>query len=193
MFRDLLAAQFASLSEQQLAQLENHFRTLTQWNKRLNLTRIGALEDAVRLHYCESLLLASTLPPGPLRIADVGSGAGFPGIPIAIARPDCVVALIDAHRRKAVFLSETSRDLQGVSVFPVRAESSTWRGDWMVARAVKPSEVLWLSLAPRAALLMSSDDLINVQAPDRVVKIPGSINRVIATFHVEHGKIDKHG
>ena len=63
----------------------------------------------------------------------------------------------------------------------------------MVARAVKPSEVLSLSLAPRAALLMSSDDLINVQAPDRVVKIPGSINRVIATFHVEHGKIDKHG
>lgn len=193
MFRDLLAAQFGSLSEQQLAQLEHHFNTLTRWNKSLNLTRIDTAEDAVRLHYYESLLLASLLPSGPLRIADIGSGAGFPGVPIAVFRPDCSVALIEAHRRKAVFLSEISRDLPNVRVLTERAETSEWRGDWMVARAVKPLDVLRLPLAPWAALLISSSDLPHLRAPESTVKIPWSTNRVIATFHVEHGKIDKHG
>ncbi len=193
MFRELLIAEFGSLTQEQLAQLEQHFITLTRWNKRINLTKIRSIEDAVRLHYCESLLLASSLPAGPLRIADIGSGAGFPGIPIAVFRRDCTVCLIEAHRRKAVFLNEVSRDLPNASVLAGRAESSSWRGEWVVARAVKPAEVLALRLAPRAALLMSSEDLANLPAAEYVVKIPWSTNRVIATFHVEHGNIDKRG
>jgi 16S rRNA (guanine(527)-N(7))-methyltransferase RsmG len=193
MFQEMLAAEFGALSPDQCARLEEHFNTLTRWNKRINLTRIESIEDAVRLHYYESLLLASMLPEGPLRIADVGSGAGFPGIPVAVFRSDSSVCLIEAHRRKAVFLSEAARDLPNVSVIAGRAESSEWRGDWMIARAVKPANVLALHLAPCAALLISSEDFVNLPPPDRVERIPWSTNRVVATFHVEHGKIDKRG
>jgi 16S rRNA (guanine(527)-N(7))-methyltransferase RsmG len=193
MFQQLLAAEFGGLSEEQLTQLEEHFGTLRHWNKSLNLTRIDSIEDAVRLHYGESLLLAATLPKGQLSIADIGSGAGFPGIPVAVFRRDCTVLLIESHQRKAVFLREVSRNLPNGSVVAERAELLDWRGDWIISRAVKPADVLALSLAPRAALLMSSEDLVNLPPPDRIERIPWSKSRVIATFHVEHGKIDRHG
>ena len=84
MFRDLLVREFApygSLTVDQIDALEAHYKLLTQWNARLNLTRIESVEDAVRLHYCESLFVGTRLPAGPLRIVDVGSGAGFPEFP----------------------------------------------------------------------------------------------------------------
>ena len=86
-FSELLAAEFApygSLSQSQLDLLEAHYALLMHWNKRLNLTRITELVSVVRLHYCESLFLGLHLPKTTLRIADVGSGAGFPGIPVAV-------------------------------------------------------------------------------------------------------------
>jgi len=81
MFRELLAREFASygsLTVTQIDQLEAHYNLLVRWNARLNLTRIDSIEDAVRLHYCESLFVGTRLPAGSLRIVDVGSGAGFP-------------------------------------------------------------------------------------------------------------------
>jgi 16S rRNA (guanine527-N7)-methyltransferase len=82
--------------------LRAHFELLQRWNKSLNLTRI----DSVERNYGESLFLGRHLPPGPLRICDIGSGAGFPGFPVAVLRPDCEITLIEAHQRKAVFLKE---------------------------------------------------------------------------------------
>src|SRR5262249_25647948 len=134
-------------------QLESHFNLLTAWNQRLNLTRIESLEDAVKLHYCESLFLGYWLPPGALHIADVGSGAGFPGIPIAILRPECSVTLVESHQRKSVFLAEASRGLPNVRVLLSRAEEIHESFDWVVSRAVDPKSVLNLNQAPRAALL----------------------------------------
>src|SRR6266404_3596684 len=140
MFRELLAAEFApygSLSEDQLAQLERHYKLLVHWNQTINLTRIRKLEEVVRFHYCESLFLARALPLGPLRIVDVGSGGGFPGIPVAIFRPDCTVDLVESHQRKAVFLQEAARELPNVRVIAKRAEACEGRYDWMLARAVR--------------------------------------------------------
>ena len=128
MFRDLLVREFApygSLTVAQLDALQAHYELLTQWNARLNLTRIESVEDAVRLHYCESLFAGTRLPAGPLHIADVGSGAGFPGIPIAILRPECVLTLIESHQRKGVFLREASRNLKNVKVVTDRSENLT--------------------------------------------------------------------
>ena len=84
MFSELLASEFApygSLTVEQIDALEAHYNLLVQWNARLNLTRIESVEDAVRLHYCESLFVGTKLPVGPLRIVDVGSGAGLPRNP----------------------------------------------------------------------------------------------------------------
>lgn len=192
MFRDLLAAEwsrFGTLPDDQLAKLERHHNLLIRWNATLNLTRIRKLADVVRLHYCESLYLANALPAGELHIADVGSGAGFPGIPLAVARPECSVALIESHQRKAVFLTEAARDLPNVRVLATRAEALDTGFDWLTSRAVRPTQVLALSLAPRAALLMGADDLPRLPIPDRVHPLPWGDRRVLATFHVERDKI----
>src|SRR5580693_9684977 len=140
------------------------------WNRRLNLTRIEDLEDAVRLHYCESLFLGKFLPAGALRIADVGSGAGFPGFPVAVLRPECTVDLVESHQRKAVFLREARAELGNIRVIGARAETlGQGSYDWVVSRAVRPSEVLALNLAPQAAVLMSGSDL------DRLEQKPNSV------------------
>ena len=155
-FKSLLELEFSpygALTPEQLTLLEEHYRLLLRWNQKINLTRITGLRDAVRYHYCESLYLAKRLPAGPLRIVDIGSGAGFPGIPVAIYRPECSVDLVESHQRKAVFLREAARQLPNVRVLPQRAESVTDSYDWTISRAVRPDDVLKLKLAPHVALL----------------------------------------
>ncbi len=179
-FQRLLAAEFApygKLNESQLTALEAHYELLLRWNRKINLTRIVELQEAVRLHYCESLYLATLLPPVPLLIADVGSGGGFPGVPVAVLRPDCSVTLIESHQRKAAFLREI-RGLQNVQVYAGRAEECSVGFDWLVARAVRPSEVLALGLAPRAALLISKSDAASLGA--KLYSIPWGQDRVAA-------------
>jgi 16S rRNA (guanine527-N7)-methyltransferase len=155
-FREIVAREFP-VSPHQLDQLETHFELLTRWNQRLNLTRIESVEDAAKLHYCESLYLGSKLPPGPLRIADIGAGAGFPGTPIAILRPECQVTLVESHQRKAVFLRESTRELPNVTVFAGRAEALPGPFDWVVSRAVTPEDVLKLPLSENFALLVGPE------------------------------------
>jgi 16S rRNA (guanine527-N7)-methyltransferase len=181
-FRELLSEEFkphAILSPAQLNLLERHYLLLQHWNRTLNLTRIDDLVENVRFNYCESLFLGLKLPPGPLRIADVGSGAGFPGIPIAIVRPDLDVTLIEAHHRKAVFLREATSGVRNAQVFPGRAEACSERFDWIVSRAVSPSFVLALGLAPNCALLSSRRAALpnstRVELPwgrDRIIDVP---------------------
>lgn len=184
MFKEQLAAEFAPygrLSELQLNQLERHYELLARWNQRLNLTRIRDELEAVQLHYCESLFLANYLPPGSQQIVDIGSGGGFPGLPIAIFRPDCEVTLVEAHQRKAVFLKEASRELPNVHVRSSRAEDLDGTFDWLVARAVAPSDILKLELAPNIGLLVGVDDADEAQG--KVQSIPWGNRRVL--FHVK--------
>jgi 16S rRNA (guanine(527)-N(7))-methyltransferase RsmG len=139
MFGDLLRQRLAGVVEVspgQVEALETHYQLLLRWNRALNLTSIKRMEEAVERHYCESLFLGTHLPQGPLRIADIGSGAGFPGLPVALLRPDCSVTLIESHQRKAVFLSEASRNLPNVRVLATRAEDVKERFDWAISRAV---------------------------------------------------------
>ena len=103
--------------------------------------------EAVQFHYCESLFLGRALPSGPLTVADFGSGAGFPGIPVAILRPDLHVVLIESDARKAVFLREATRELTNVEALVSRFEDCSRRFDWVVARAVAPKSVLASQLA----------------------------------------------
>jgi 16S rRNA (guanine527-N7)-methyltransferase len=184
MFRDLLVHEFApycSLTAEQIELLEAHYNLLVQWNARLNLTRIDSVEEAVRLHYCESLFVGTRLPAGPLRIVDVGSGAGFPGIPIAILRPESTVTLVESHQRKGVFLREASRNLKNVTVVTDRAENLKAGFDWLVSRAVSPDQVLKLEMASNLALLVGSEA---VPGADRREPIPWGASRFLA-FHVE--------
>lgn len=158
MFPDLLRGQLGSiieLSPLQIQQLERHFELLIRWNQVLNLTSVRNPEEIVERHYRESLFLATCLPPGALRIGDLGSGAGFPGVPLAIAKPEFSVTLIEAHQRKAVFLREVSRALPNIRVLASRAEKLRDSFDWVVCRAVRFSEIekTAANLAPNIAFL----------------------------------------
>jgi 16S rRNA (guanine527-N7)-methyltransferase len=144
MFAEVLRSKLAGicqLSESQIEGLTSHYELLTRWNKVLSLTSVRTLEEAVERHYCESIFAACHLPKGPVSVADVGSGAGFPGIPIAIVRHDCSVALIESHQRKAAFLKEVSRGLGNVRVLAKRAEDVLETFDWVVSRAVRYSDI----------------------------------------------------
>ena len=161
MFRDLLlqrVSAFCELSSAQLDQLERHYELMLRWNKTINLTRIDGVEEAVDRHYAESLFLGSKLPMGPLTIADVGAGAGFPGLPVAVLRPECKVTLIESHKRKAVFLKEASRSCSNITVVAQRAEEVTQTFDWVVSRAVSWEDLRKYAskLAPKLALLGNS-------------------------------------
>jgi 16S rRNA (guanine527-N7)-methyltransferase len=152
-------AGIADLSSERIAALEAHYQLMLRWNKALNLTKITELEEAIDRHYMESLFLGAHLPAGLQHIADIGSGAGFPGFPIAILRPDCDIALIESHQRKAVFLREATRDLPNVRVVSKRAEDVAERFDWAVSRAVSYADLgdLLSRLAPRTALLTGAE------------------------------------
>jgi 16S rRNA (guanine527-N7)-methyltransferase len=144
MFVELLRSKLAGvceLSQPQLDRLNSHYELLTRWNKVLSLTSVRTLEESVERHYCESVFAACQLPVGSALIADLGSGAGFPGIPIAIVRQDCSVVLIEAHLRKAAFLKEATRDLANVRVVADRAERVVQDFDWVVSRAVRYSDI----------------------------------------------------
>jgi 16S rRNA (guanine527-N7)-methyltransferase len=161
-FRDLLRERLcgiAELTDEQAEALESHYNLLVLWNRKLNLTAIRDLAEAVERHYAESLFLAAHLPAGPLRIADVGSGAGFPGLPVAIYRPDCMVTLIESHQRKAVFLKEAARSLSNVRVLARRAEQVDEEFDLAISRAVSYHDLTpsLKVLAPAAALLNAAE------------------------------------
>jgi 16S rRNA (guanine527-N7)-methyltransferase len=160
-FADLLRSKLASLrnlSNEQAEQMRRHYDLLVRWNKVLNLTAIRTPEEAVERHYCESIFAADHLPEGQLSIADLGSGAGFPGIPIAIIRPEFAVALIESHQRKAAFLREAARDLANVRIIAARAEEVSERFDWVVSRAVKYSDIVEdLKRLGKSAELLTGD------------------------------------
>jgi 16S rRNA (guanine527-N7)-methyltransferase len=163
-FRELLRQKLtgvAVLTPEQLLALETHYKLLLHWNRVLNLTAIESASEAIERHYCEAVFLATRLPSGPLRIADIGSGAGFPGFPLAIVRQDCKVTLIESHRRKAVFLREASRAVSNIRVLTSRAEDVQERFDHAVSRAVSCRALLpaLKILAPAADLLIGEEAL----------------------------------
>lgn len=162
-FSDLLGREFRRLSPEQAAELCRHYALLVRWNRVLNLTSVDRLEEAVVRHYCESLFLADHLPAEPVSVLDVGSGAGFPGIPVAVLRPDCTVTLAESHRRKAVFLREATRHLKNVKVAAERAEGIRGSFDWVVSRAVRWEDVLPIT-TDRVALLVGQQDASDASA-----------------------------
>jgi 16S rRNA (guanine527-N7)-methyltransferase len=148
------------VSGAQMELLEAHYELLTRWNKVLNLTAIRNTEEAAERHYCEALFLAAHIREGVGTVADVGSGAGFPGLPVAVVRPDIQVVLIESHQRKAVFLREASRGLANVRVLSVRAEGVRERFDLAISRAVSYGDLEGAikSLAPAADLLTGAEE-----------------------------------
>jgi 16S rRNA (guanine527-N7)-methyltransferase len=105
-----------------LDQLSIYLELLLKWNGRTNLSAIRDPEEIIRRHFGESLFAARYLPEGKT-LLDLGSGAGFPGLPIALAHPHLAVILAESQNKKASFLREVIRTLDlPIEVWPHRVE-----------------------------------------------------------------------
>ena len=110
---------------------------LMKWNVRMNLTAVRDEEGILRRHFSESIVCARALPLGIGTLLDFGSGAGFPGIPIALCRSEIAVTLGESQAKKAAFLREAARVLNlGVKVHGDRVEALKERFDCVTLRAV---------------------------------------------------------
>ena len=182
-FRSALRAALASLdlaclSEEQVAQLVKHYSLMRAWNRRVNLTRIVEPDEAARLHYADSLF-GGRFIKGARRILDIGSGAGFPALPLAVLRPDVEVTALEANQKKSVFLNEAKDDL-GLANFKVRTarlESFDLTGyDLLASRALDRAEEV---LPPVIARLDAGQRFMLYCAPDLLAKINNLLGPVI--------------
>jgi 16S rRNA (guanine527-N7)-methyltransferase len=134
----------AELSDEQLEKVKVFLELLRRWNAKTNLTSIRNPEEIITRHFGESFFLASQLcAPGESGCAiDFGSGAGFPGVPLAIYAPTMRVTLIESQNKKATFLKEAVRALAltNVAVFAGRGESFAGHADVVSMRAVEKFE-----------------------------------------------------
>lgn len=151
--RDLFArcvAPFGVEPTPELAdRLEIYVRLLVEWNQKMNLTAITDPVGVAVKHFADSLTVAPLLPAGEFTLIDVGTGAGFPGVPLALLRPDCRLTLLDSLNKRLVFLEEVCRQLDlPVTLIHARAEEGGRRPDLReqydvaVARAVAAMPVL---------------------------------------------------
>jgi len=202
-----------SLSQSQLDQISIYLDLLLRWNARINLTAIRNEEEIVTRHFGESLFLARHLfnagatllahsamsgtPPHPTRVLDIGSGAGFPAIPIKIWAPHIHLTLIESNHKKAAFLSEVGRALKltDINVMPGRAEaiaiSLRSKADVVTLRAVDrletilPQAVAFLAPKGTLALLVTTTQIPRLMTLTSLkwhsqIHIPKSHTRVLS-------------
>jgi len=149
--KQVVAKMQLSLSEEQYRMFEKYYDFLLEYNQRVNLTRITEPREVAAKHFGDSLAVfdSDAFLPG-YSVIDVGSGAGFPGLPLAMMRPDIKMTLVDSLRKRTVFLSEVIAmlGLANVTVIQARAEDlgqdQKYRAcfDIVLARAVAPLNVL---------------------------------------------------
>ena len=159
------------LTASQLSALELYEAELIQWNQRFNLTAIHEPEKIRVKHFLDSLTCLTAMSETPMeRVIDVGTGAGFPGLPIKILNPEMQLTLVESVGKKASFCRHIveTLDLSGVEVIHNRAETvghmddHRQRYDWALARAVAVMPTLMEYLLPLvriggAALAMKGD------------------------------------
>jgi len=145
----------------QLQLFEKYYSILFDWNQKMNITAIEALDDVMVFHFLDSLtpLLTGKIGSGA-KIVDVGSGGGFPGIPLKIMRPDVEMVLVDSSMKRVSFLNELINvlSLEGIYVIHSRAELVGNKKDYresfavVLSRAVAQLRVLCEYCLPLTAL-----------------------------------------
>jgi len=110
--RRALAEFRIAVTDPQISQIQQYMRILLAWNEKVNLTAIREPLEILYRHFCESMYAAPRVSFQNGRLADIGSGGGFPGIPLKIMLPESEVFLVESNVKKATFLAEVARDLQ---------------------------------------------------------------------------------
>jgi 16S rRNA (guanine527-N7)-methyltransferase len=182
-------------NEQQVHCIQQYMGMLLKWNEAVNLTAIRDPLEILYRHFCESMFATTVVSLDNGRLADVGSGGGFPGLPLKILRPELEVFLVESNVKKATFLAEVVRDLglTGTRVLVSRYEElgeELTPLDVVCSRAVGefPAFLQWASServdAKRAILWIGGRDLDEVKQLARwewrePVQIPQSLRRFL--------------
>jgi 16S rRNA (guanine527-N7)-methyltransferase len=183
-----------------LQALQRYLDLLLLWNAKVNLTAVRDPEKIVTRHFGESLFAAQVLLAGrsdaatPTTLTDVGSGAGFPGLPMKLFDPSVELTLIESHNKRAIFLRDAVRHLglDGVEVFCGRAEDWGKTADLVTLRAVERFELVLpvaarlaaengrLGLLIGAGQVSSAQNILGQQWDwSRPVPVPLSASRVV--------------
>ena len=190
-----------ALTDFQLQQISTYIDLLQHWNARINLTAVRKEEEIVTRHFGESLFMARHLFPeahsqatAP-HVLDIGSGAGFPAIPLKLWAPQIHLAMIESNHKKAAFLREVARalTLTNVNVITERTEALLQRqtapkADVVTLRAVEhfeailPQAIAFLAPAGRLALLISESQLLSLTTLkwSSPIPIPNSVQKILA-------------
>ena len=197
-FREALDAAVAGfaldpLTDEQANKLTKHYSLIRRWNQRINLTRIIEPREAAKLHYAESLFGARFIA-GAKTVLDIGSGAGFPAIPIAVARTDIRVTALEANNKKSLFLKEAKDELElrNLEVVTARLEEFDWSGyDLLTSRALDRAGFAFPAvigrLTPKQRLLLfCGPELVEESKRDvtslEIHSIPMSDGRLVAVL-----------
>jgi 16S rRNA (guanine527-N7)-methyltransferase len=128
----------------QVDQIQEYIRLLLVWNERVNLTAIRDPLEILYRHFCESMFAAKVVVLGKCRLADIGTGAGFPGLALKILLPDSQIVLVESNIKKATFLAEVVRALgiTGANVMVSRYEElgeeiAPMLGEWFCGSALR--------------------------------------------------------
>ena len=176
------------LTKSQLAALERYENELLAWNLRVNLTAIDKPEKIQTKHFLDSLTCLIVMRGSPAeRVIDVGTGAGFPGIPLKIICPTIRLALVESVGKKATFCQHIvdSLELKNVTILSKRVEAvgalPTHREqyDWAIARAVANLPVLVEYLLPlvrvggKALAMKGESGLVEAQSAENAMRLLG--------------------
>ena len=101
-----------TVDDKQVVLIQRYMKTLGHWNEKLNLTAIRDPLEILHRHFCESMFAAAAVPIEVGRLADIGTGAGFPGIALKIFRPELELFLVESNIKKGTFLAEVLRELE---------------------------------------------------------------------------------
>jgi 16S rRNA (guanine527-N7)-methyltransferase len=181
--------------DDQVLQIQQYIRILLTWNQKVNLTAISDPLEILYRHFCESMYAAQAIPVERGRLADVGSGGGFPGLPLKIIRPDLRVFLVESNIKKVTFLAEVTREL-GLKDVQVLARRYEELGeevaplDYVCSRALGefPSFLDWASsqqiAAKQVILWIGARDLPEIQKIrtwewSEPIQVPHSLRRLL--------------
>ena len=181
--------------DDQVLQIQQYIGILLAWNEKINLTAIRDPLEILYRHICESMYAAVAVPVSDGRLADVGSGAGFPGLPLKIIRPNLRVFLVESSIKKVTFLAEVTREL-GLKDVQVLARRYEELGeevaplDFVCSRALGefPAFLEWANsqqiAAKQVILWIGARDLPEIQKNRtwdwaEPIQVPNSLRRLL--------------